>query len=88
VSFFLWGFFLSSLLDLLIQLTSLPQSTGNSKLWQNIDLKQEPHSKKTHDDQQLIHVLLLQPTAETTYAHENPPDCGPHEDDREDAARL
>jgi hypothetical protein len=73
---------------LLIQLTSLPHSTGNSKLRQNVDLKQEPDNKKTHDDQQLIHVLLLQPTAENTYAQENPPDCGPHEDDREDAARL
>jgi len=73
---------------LLIQLTSLPHSTGNSKLWQNVDLEQEPHNKKTHYNEQLIHVLLLQPTAETTYAQENPPDRGPHEDDRDDAARL
>lgn len=75
--------FLLGLIKLLTNLASIPQSGGNTQLWQDIRLEQEPDNENAYDDPYIGHSVSPQPPAEMTYAHENPLDDVAHEEGTE-----
>jgi len=76
-------FLFFNVLHLLADLAGASQSSGDTKLWQDVNLKQEPHKENGQYDQYIRHSISLQPPAETTYAHENPREDVAHGDDTE-----
>jgi hypothetical protein len=65
---------------MLVYLTSISHSGGNTQLWKDIELEQEPEDEKAYDDPCTGHFLFPQPPAEIIYAHENPLDGVEHEE--------
>jgi hypothetical protein len=68
---------------LLADLAGTFQSSGDTKFWQDINLKQEPHKENGQYDQYFKHSVPLQPTAEIVQAQEKPLEDVAHEDDSE-----
>jgi hypothetical protein len=65
-------FLFFNVLHLLADLAGSSQSSRDTQLWQDIDLKQEPHEENGQYDQYLSHSVPLQPTAEIVQAQEKP----------------
>jgi hypothetical protein len=81
-------FLFFDLLHLLADLAGTFQSSGDTELRQNIDLKQEPHKENAQYNQYLRHSIPLQPTAEIVQAQEKPLEDVAHEDDTEAPALV
>jgi len=67
-------------LKLLVDLTSIFHSGGDTQLWEDVKLEQEPDNKKAYYDPYTGHILSPQPPAGLIYAHENPLDGVEHEE--------
>lgn len=57
------------------------ESGGDAKLWQDIDLEEDPHNNNGQYNQCFRHYFFLQPTAEMSYAQEKPREDTPHDED-------
>lgn len=68
---------------LLADLAGTFQSSGDTKFWQDINLKQEPYKENGQYDQYFKHSVPLQPTAEIVQAQEKTLEDVAHEDDTE-----
>jgi hypothetical protein len=77
-----WSFLFFYVLYLLAGLAGTFQSSGDTELWQDISLKQEPHKEYSQYNQYLRHSIPLQPTAEIVHAQEKPLEGVLHEDER------
>lgn len=83
-----WRFLFFDLLHLLADLAGTFQSSGDTELWQDISLKQEPHKENGQYNQYFRHSIPFQPTAEIVQAQEKPLEGVVHEDDTEAQALV
>jgi hypothetical protein len=81
-------FLFFDLLHLLADLAGTFQSSGDTELRQNIDLKQEPHKENGQYNQYFRHSIPFQPTAEIVQAQEKPLEGVVHEEDTEAPALV
>ena len=56
-----FGLLLAGLLNLLAQLAGIPESCGNPRLWEYIDLQQDPYKEYTQYDQKFGHLVPFHP---------------------------
>lgn len=78
-----WRFLFFDVLHLLADLAGTFQSSGDTELWQDISLKQEPPKEYGQYNQYFRHSIPFQPTAEIVQAQEKPLEGVAHEDDTE-----
>jgi len=83
-----WRFLFFDLLHLLADLAGTFQSRGDTELWQDISLKQEPHKENGQYNQQFRHSIPFQPTAEIVQAQEKPLEGVVHEEGTEAPALV